>query len=132
MYQYEHINKPVTVGQQEAGGNALQLMDNRTPIQFNHKKTKKATTNKTPKQIRESKQQSVGDRAYDAMMHYRTDFFRDNNVTRQHVFEYLRAGNKLHGHASDNSNSNENSATTNDADHFVGWFRNHYGEAPRK
>jgi hypothetical protein len=73
------------------------------------------------------KQQSKAQRAFNAIRSYRSDFCLENNVTVQHVTQYLSEGHQLHGHASADSNSNENSATTHDADAFVGWFRGKYG-----
>lgn len=69
------------------------------------------------------KQQSKAQRAFNAISSYRSDFCAEYNVTLKDVTQYLNEGNVLHGHASADSNSKENSATTQDANHFVGWYR---------
>ncbi len=75
----------------------------------------------------DAQQQSKAQRAYNAFRSYRTAFFTDNGVSLAHVKQYFTEGNKLHGHGSDPSGqSNENQATKDDADAFVGWFRRKY------
>jgi len=98
-------------------------------VQLNGKKEGKmrAGMPKKAKAGSKEKQQSKAQRAFNAIRSYRSDFCLENNVTVQHVTQYLSEGHQLHGHASANSNSNENSATTHDADAFVGWFRGKYG-----
>jgi hypothetical protein len=98
-------------------------------VQLNGKKEGKmrAGMPKKAKGGSKEKQQSKAQRAFNAIQSYRTNFCQENNVTVAHVTQYLKEGHQLHGHASADSNSKENSATTHDADAFVGWFRGKYG-----
>jgi len=74
------------------------------------------------------KQQSKAQRAFNAFQSYRSDFFADNGVTVGHVTQFLKEGNKLHGHGSGegSKDSGENPATTEDANVFVGWYRKNF------
>lgn len=74
-----------------------------------------------------AKQLSKAQRAFNNFQSYRSDFFSQNDVTVEHVTQFLNAGYSLHGHGSGGSGSGENQATKDDADTFVGWWRGKYG-----
>jgi hypothetical protein len=138
MSEYKKIHQPANNPDQQsgAGKGAVQLQDNRAKtvmgeydiVQFKKKNGKQQMGMPAKAKPGKPKQESKNQRAFNAMQRYRADFFQKNNVAVHHIAEYLTAGNKLHGHASADSNSKENAATTEDANAFIGWFRKKYSD----
>ena len=74
----------------------------------------------------EAHQISKNQRTLNAFQSYRSDFFDEYTITTAHIDLFFKAGYTLHGHASGRPGDNENQATKDDADAFVGWYRKKY------
>ncbi len=72
--------------------------------------------------------QSLADRSYNNLCHYRPGWVRKNGITSEHVRAFIKTYKSgIRGHHSGTSQDKEQQNTTNDCLAFKSWFTTNYG-----